>query len=81
MSRLTDLIAQAKAENPQLGTDLDHEFKQLSSHRLFGLNSSNWRCSSRLRHSPLLCRCQARRRQVAKALLVCWPTFAVSIAS
>ena len=38
MSRLTDLIAQAKAKDPQLGTDLDQEFKQLSSRLPFGLN-------------------------------------------
>ena len=31
MSRLTELIAQAKAKDPQLNTDLDQEFKQLSS--------------------------------------------------
>lgn len=31
MSRLTDLIAQAKANDPQLGADLDREFKALSS--------------------------------------------------
>ncbi len=38
VSRLTDLIAQAKAIDPQLGDDLDHEFKQLSSRLPFGLN-------------------------------------------
>ena len=38
MSRLTDLIAQAKARDPQLGADLDQEFKQLSSRLPFGLN-------------------------------------------
>lgn len=38
MSRLTDLIAQAKAKNPQLGADLDREFKVLSSRLRFGLN-------------------------------------------
>lgn len=38
MSRLTDLIAQAKAKDPQLGADLDQEFKQLSSRLSFGLN-------------------------------------------
>ena len=38
MSRLTDLIAQVKAEDPQLGTDLEREFKVLSSRRAFGLN-------------------------------------------
>ncbi len=38
MSRLTDLIAQAKVKDPQLGTDLDREFKVLSSRLPFGLN-------------------------------------------
>ena len=38
MSRLTDLIAQVKAKDPQLGADLDQEFKQLSSRLPFGLN-------------------------------------------
>ncbi|ESF75505.1 hypothetical protein EC18_14010 [Salmonella enterica subsp. enterica serovar Bareilly str. CFSAN000215] len=31
MSRLTDLIAKAKAKDPQLGADLDREIKILSS--------------------------------------------------
>lgn len=38
MSRLTDLIAQAKNKDPQLGADLDREFKALSSRLPFGLN-------------------------------------------
>ncbi|KAG8150893.1 site-specific DNA-methyltransferase [Burkholderia catarinensis] len=38
MSRLTDLIAQTKAKDPQLGADLDREFKVLSSRLPFGLN-------------------------------------------
>lgn len=38
MSRLTDLIVQAKAKDPQLGADLDREFKELSSRLPFGLN-------------------------------------------
>jgi len=38
VSRLTDLIAQAKAKDPQLGADLDREFKALSSRLPFGLN-------------------------------------------
>ena len=38
MSRLTDLIAQAKANDPQLGADLDREFKVLSARLPFGLN-------------------------------------------
>lgn len=44
MSRLTDLIAQAKAKDPQLGADLDREYKILSSRLPFGLNFE--------RHSP-----------------------------
>jgi len=44
VSRLTDLIAQAKAKDPQLGVDLDREFKVLSSRLPFGLNFE--------RHSP-----------------------------
>lgn len=38
MSRLTDLIAQAKANNPTLGQELEREFRVLSSRRSFGLN-------------------------------------------
>lgn len=38
MSRLTDLIAHVKAKDPQLGTDLEREFKVLSSRLPFGLN-------------------------------------------
>jgi adenine-specific DNA-methyltransferase len=38
MSRLTDLIAQAKAKDPLLGSDLEREFKALSSRLPFGLN-------------------------------------------
>lgn len=38
VSRLTDLIAQAKAKDPQLGADLDREFKVLASRLPFGLN-------------------------------------------
>ncbi len=38
MSRLTDLIAQAKAKDPILGQELEQEFKVLSSRRSFGLN-------------------------------------------
>lgn len=38
VSRLTDLIAQAKAKDPQLGADLDIEFKVLSARLPFGLN-------------------------------------------
>lgn len=38
MSRLTDLIARAKAKDAQLGADLEKEFRALSSRRAFGLN-------------------------------------------
>lgn len=44
MSRLTDLLARAKAKDPQLGADLEREFKVLSSRLPFGLNFE--------RHSP-----------------------------
>jgi len=38
MSRLTDLISKAKAIDPQLGTDVEREFRALSSRLSFGLN-------------------------------------------
>lgn len=38
MSRLTDLIAQVKTKDPQMGLDLESEFKALSKRRAFGLN-------------------------------------------
>ena len=38
MSRLTDLIAKAKVKDPQLGADLEREFRALSSRLSFGLN-------------------------------------------
>ena len=38
MSRLTDLIRQAKEKDPTLGRDLESEFAALSSRRQFGLN-------------------------------------------
>lgn len=38
MSRLTDLIRQAKEKDPTLGLDLEAEFAALSSRRQFGLN-------------------------------------------
>ena len=38
MSRLTDLIAQAKAKDPQMAADLEREFMALSSRLPFGLN-------------------------------------------
>lgn len=44
MSRLTDLIAKAKAKDAQLGADLEQEFNVLSSRLPYGLNFE--------RHSP-----------------------------
>lgn len=44
MSRISDLIALAKAKEPALGADLEREFKALSSRLPFGLNFE--------RHSP-----------------------------
>ena len=44
MSRLTDLLARAKAKDAQLGDDLEREFKAISSRLPFGLNFE--------RHSP-----------------------------
>ena len=38
MSRLTDLIARAKAKDSALGEELNKEFKALASRRAFGLN-------------------------------------------
>ncbi len=38
MSSLTELIAQAKAKDPQMGADLEREIKALSARRAFGLN-------------------------------------------
>ena len=38
MSRLTDLIASVKSKDSELGSDLDREFKALSSRLHFGLN-------------------------------------------
>ena len=38
MSRLTDLIAQAKAKDATLGNELEREFRALANRRAFGLN-------------------------------------------
>jgi adenine-specific DNA-methyltransferase len=46
MSRLTDLIAQAKAKVPDLGKELEREFKALASRRAFGLNFERHRPES-----------------------------------
>ena len=46
MSRLTDLIARTKAKDPELGTELENEFKVLASRRVFGLNFERHRPES-----------------------------------
>ena len=46
MSRLTDLIAQAKAKDAALGEEIEREFKVLSSRRSFGLNFERHRPES-----------------------------------
>ena len=38
MSRLTELLAQAKAKDAALGHELEREFRALSARRAFGLN-------------------------------------------
>lgn len=46
VSRLTDLIAQAKAKDADLGRELEREFKVLSARRSFGLNFERHRPES-----------------------------------
>lgn len=46
MSRLTDLIAQAKTKDPTMGQELEQEFRVLSSRRSFGLNFERHRPES-----------------------------------
>ena len=46
MSRLTDLLAQAKAKDADLGRELEREFKSLASRRSFGLNFERHRPES-----------------------------------
>ena len=46
MSRLTDLIAQAKGKDAELGRELEREFKVLSARRSFGLNFERHRPES-----------------------------------
>lgn len=46
MSRLTDLIAQAKAKDAGLGQELEREFKALANRRAFGLNFERHRPES-----------------------------------
>ena len=47
MSRLTDLIAQARNKDAQLGADLEREFRVLSSRLPFGLNFERHRPEAR----------------------------------
>ncbi|MEN6518619.1 MAG: DNA methyltransferase [Methanospirillum sp.] len=63
MSRLTDLLRQAKALNPQMGADLEAEFRALSKRRSFGLVFE--------RHRPEavdLPHCPARRGDTVRIL-------------
>jgi adenine-specific DNA-methyltransferase len=46
VSRLTDLIARAKARDSALGEELEREFKALASRRAFGLNFERHRPES-----------------------------------
>lgn len=46
MSRLTDLLAQAKAKDSELGKELEREFKALANRRAFGLNFERHRPES-----------------------------------
>ena len=46
MSRLTDLIAQAKAKDDELGKELEREFNVLANRRSFGLNFERHRPES-----------------------------------
>jgi adenine-specific DNA-methyltransferase len=46
VSRLTDLIARAKAKDSALGDELEREFKALASRRAFGLNFERHRPES-----------------------------------
>lgn len=46
MSRLTDLIEQAKVKDAALGKELEREFKTLANRRSFGLNFERHRPES-----------------------------------
>lgn len=46
MSRLTELIRQAKEKDPALGADLEREYRALSERRAFGLNFERHRPES-----------------------------------
>jgi adenine-specific DNA-methyltransferase len=54
VSRLTDLLAQAKAKDQQLGVDLEREFRALSTRVPFGLNFERHRPEAvELPHRPV----------------------------
>jgi adenine-specific DNA-methyltransferase len=54
MSRLTELIAQARNKDAQLGADLEREFRVLSSRLPFGLNFERHRPEAvELRQRPV----------------------------
>lgn len=54
MSRLTDLITKTKVKDPQLGADLEREFRALSSRLSFGLNFERHRPEAvELPHRPV----------------------------
>jgi hypothetical protein len=54
VSQLTELIAKAKAKDPQLGADMEREFRALSSRLSFGLNFERHRPEAvELPHRPV----------------------------
>jgi adenine-specific DNA-methyltransferase len=54
VSRLTDLLRQAKEKDPQLGADLEREFKVISGRLAFGLNFERHRPEAvELPHRPV----------------------------
>lgn len=61
MSRLTDLIASVKSKDPQIGADLENEFREHASRLAFGLNFE--------RHRPEIV--ELPRRTVRKGDKVC----------
>ena len=86
MSRLTDLIAHAKAKDPQLGADLDREFKVLSSRLPFGLNFERHRPEAvELPQRPIRkgdkVRALPKRRSTKKSDQRLWQVKAISKAS
>jgi adenine-specific DNA-methyltransferase len=86
VSRLTDLIAHAKAKDPQLGADLDREFKVLSSRLPFGLNFERHRPEAvELPQRPIRkgdkVRALPKRRSTKKSDQRLWQVKAISKAS